>query len=673
MIKKTTLLWGVLPIVLMAENSVIGNGSIMASYKDSVSDKSHQGPYPFGITKDMTILHIINNKNVGFFQWFINSNSCDKLKIYTTSNSQKVNITVGPWSSRDEDRTFKNVSLPFIIGKENVKETSWFTDDSWLVTGIEFLKETSSSEGLYAECTEESATTSSYKIGQPLMLGKYRWNGNGSIISGYFKSQYNNWSNPSQGTNPSNQWPFGIFKDISIVHPNIDKQIVFFQHLKSDVCSKITLDVLGANSSEKKATLMYKDWNGRNYTEKSVTLPYTLSPDNLWTVVGLKFDTHFSKAYQIEASCSTGSNQESITPLDLNHKSMKDVAKHPNGCNFDDVDNSAWYAKYVKALCLSGIVQGYGHTNYTKYGPGDIATWAELTKVVNLSNDYESTFEKCRNRVNGGNWYECYINIAENQGFYHSADTQVRRGLALQYFAKVFFNKTFNSWSDAGNFFKSKGIINGVNNSGVIDSDYLNSFMNRAELAKIALNSTRVASDESSYSQKKELPYGLVKEKLSNENDSIHNKIESSQNKDKLPKTSIPKPPSKNLDETSFKKKVVENAKKTVNKKSVFSTPTKTSDVDYVTTLIGKGVSKEDNAKDLCDKFDLKDTGEKGDMVCYQDDTPGTKGNGHVAIVADNQAEEEIGVVKKGNPIQKRKIDKANVKGYVSTKKVLKE
>ena len=665
MIKKTILLMGIIPIVLLAENSVVGNGSIMASYKSNVSDERHEGPYPFGITKDMTQLQTIANKNVGFFQWFLKKHSCQKLKIYTKSNSQKVNITVGTWSNRTYDRTFENVSLPFVMGVGNIYEGKWFTEHSWLVMGIEFLNNTSASEGLYAECTQEVETVSSYRLGKPLMLGEYKWNGNGSIISGYFKSQYNNWNNPSQGENPSNQWPFGVFKDISMVHPNVRKQIVFFQHLKSDVCPNITLDVLGASSSEKRATLMYKNWNAKNYTEKRVTLPYTLTPDNLWTVVGLKFDNSFSQAHQVEASCSTGTNQETITPLDLDHKSMKDVAKHPNGCNFDDVDKNAWYAKYVKALCLSGIVQGYGNTNYRKYGPGNYATWAEVTKVVNLANDYETTFEKCRTRNSSANWFECYIDIAESQGFYNSEDMKVRRGVALQYFAKVFFNKTFNSWSDAGNFFKSKGIINGVNNSGVIDSDYLNTFMNRAELAKIALNATRVASDESSYSEKKELPYGLVKEKVANENDSIYNKIDASQNKNKLPKTSIPKPPSKSLSDEAFGKKVVENATKTVGKKTIFSTKKHTSDVDFVNTIVGKGVAKENNANELCNKFNLKDTGKKGDIVCYQDDTPGTKGDGHVAVVADNQEKEEIGVVQKGKPIQKRTIDKENVKGYI--------
>ncbi len=657
------LLGSFFPIVILGQNSVIGNGSIMASYENVVSDSNHQGPYPFGVTKDMTQLQTIANKNVGFFQWFINSNSCDKLKVYTTSNSQKVNITVGPWSSRTKDRTFKNVSLPFIIGKENVKEANWFLDDSWLVTGIEFLDNTNSSEGLYAVCTNESETPSSYKIGIPLMLGDYRWNGNGSIISGYFKSQYNNWINPSHGTNPSNQWPFGVFKDVSVVHPNIDKQIVFFQYLKSDVCPNLTLDVLGASSSEKRATLMYKTWNAKSYTEKSVTLPYTLSSNNLWTVVGLKFNNRFSQAHQVEASCSTGSNQESITPLDLNHKSMKDIAKHPNGCNFSDVDNNAWYAKYIKTLCLSGIIQGYGHTNYTQYGPGNYATWAEVTKVVNLANDYETTFEKCRSTVNSSYWYECYIDIAQSQGFYMNEDSKVRRGIALKYFAKVFFNKTFNSWSDAGNFFKQKGIINGVNNSGVIDSNYLNTFINRAELAKIALNSTRVASDESSYSQKKELPYGLVKEKIANESESIYNKIEATQNKDKLPKSSIPRPPSKTLNDTNFGEEVVKNAKKVVGKKTIFSTKKNTSDLDFVTTIVGKGVAEQETPAEFCDKYPLKDTAKNGDVTCYKPETPGTGGKGHTAIHKDNN--EEIGVVKKGEPVQIRKEDKANIDGYI--------
>jgi hypothetical protein len=670
-INKLTFL--LLPLVsfstaIVAETSWIGNGSVMSRYEHLVSDASHPGPYSFGVKEDMTQLQTLGNKNAGFFQWFLNKNSCNKLEISTASNSQKVNITVGPWAYRNDDRTFSNMSLPFIIGSENVKEDSWFADNSWLVIGVEFLEKTKKEkEGLYATCSDKSETNSVYALGVPLMLEGYRWNGNGSIISGYFKSQYNDWKNPSYGENPGgNQWPFGVFKDVSKVHPDRNKQIVFFQHQKSSVCPNLTIDVLGANASEKKATLIYKRWNSLSTEEKTIRMPYTFSPEYLWTVFGVKFDTSFSQAYQVEASCSTGDNQGNIKPLNLNHKSMSDIAKHPNGCKFDDVPEYEWYAKYVKTLCLSGIVQGYSHTGYTKYGPGNNATGGELAAVVNLSNNYETTFERCRGRNNGANWAQCYLEIAQTQGFSMNQDDPVTRGNALRYFAKVFFNKSFSQQLDAGKFLQSKGIINGEGNSGIIDSDYLKKDMNRAELAKVALNCAKVSSDANSSVEKKKLPYGLIEEKISTPSESIHNDIEAGDSTGGIPESSIPEPPPKSLNDIEYGEKIFKNAEKTVDKESIFSGDKSTSDVDYVTTLTGNGVAESQTANELCNKNNLKSTPQKGDIVCYNSNTPGTNNDGHTAISDGNG--NEIGVVGKGEPIQKRRTDTDNVRGYIPVK-----
>ncbi len=339
--KKLAIILGVFPIFSLAGDTWIGNGSIMSSYRAVVSDRDHQGPYPFGVTKDMTQTQdTYYDKNVGFFQWFINQTACEHLKIYTKSNSQKVNISVGPWHGREIDRTFKNVNLPFVIGKENVGIKSFFDDDDWLVTAVEFT-DTTDSEGLYAECTRESVTniSPSINVGSNIIVDGYKWQGNGSIISGFFKSQYDDWNNPKKAyLNPSNQWPYGVFKDVSRFHSWTDKQVVFFQWLKSDECPNLQIDILDnydkhgnlintVPTNKKKVKLVYKNWDeelSNATTKKDIQLPYIIKGDKLklWTVLGVYSNKTFSHNYRVEAKCT----KESTLTNDEENSESSDVS-----------------------------------------------------------------------------------------------------------------------------------------------------------------------------------------------------------------------------------------------------------------------------------------------------------------------------------------------------------
>ncbi len=135
------------------------------------------------------MLHPSVSNNVGFFQWLVNSNSCKRLKIYATTVDYKnfiypeVNIVVGSWETREYDRTFENVQLPFVIGENNTKYPSeWFTNNRWLVIAVEIVDGTGSGH-LYATCTNEQETNALYTSGYKVTLdGGYRWNGNGSIM-----------------------------------------------------------------------------------------------------------------------------------------------------------------------------------------------------------------------------------------------------------------------------------------------------------------------------------------------------------------------------------------------------------------------------------------------------------------------------------------------------------
>jgi len=322
--RQLAILLGLFPIFTLADSTWIGNGSVMSSYRAVISDKEHDGPYPYGVTKDMTkTQNTYFDKNVGFFQWFVNRTTCERLKIYTNTNSQKVNISIGPWGSRSIDRTFKNIELPFVIGKENVGVDSFFNDDKWLVTAVEFT-DTTDREGLYATCTRESVTDISPTTsnGSNIIVNGYKWQGNGSIISGYFKSQYNDWNNPKKAyLNPSGQWPYGLFKDVSKFHSFTEKQVVFFQWLKSDECPNLQLDILdntdrhgnivqSVPKSKKKVKLVSKNWSAlsNDMLTQNVQLPYILEGKNLWTVLGIYSDETFNHDYRVSAKCTKSSS-----------------------------------------------------------------------------------------------------------------------------------------------------------------------------------------------------------------------------------------------------------------------------------------------------------------------------------------------------------------------------
>lgn len=320
---KLSIIWGLLPIFIMADTSWIGNGSVMSAYQNNVSD-SQYSDYPYGVTKDVTVLHDLSSNNVAFFQWFVNSNSCKRLKIKATTTSgkydimPKANITIGPWSSRVKDRTFENIKLPFIVSEENVKYSKWFENQSWNVVAVEITDGTDVGK-IYAECTnevEDIQTDMPIRFGHKVKVDNgYVWNGNASVISGYFKSQlYNNWNAPRVGSN--SQWPYGVFKDVSTFSPKYDKQVVFFQWQRSNECSEVKIDMPTAPKSKKSVKLISKKWNESPFVvlEDYINLPYILKnkDKNLWTVLGVYSDESFDKQQRVEVSCCTAPDYKNL-------------------------------------------------------------------------------------------------------------------------------------------------------------------------------------------------------------------------------------------------------------------------------------------------------------------------------------------------------------------------
>jgi hypothetical protein len=314
MLKRVVkVLVAVAPIMLFSDNLWVGNGSVISIYSDLVNDKNF---YTYGITKDVIQLRETpsQQKNVSFFKWTFKRKSCKNLKIYTNSNRQRVDIALGSWRSRSEDRLFKSVKLPFVVGSGNIKDSTLFKENNWLLMAVK-LNDKTDGEGLFVECSSEPVTEvkPEEKLGSNITVDGYKWQGNGSIISDYFEPK--NYKLNYKIDNLNIDWTFGAFKDIAKFHPNIDRQVVFFQWLKSRRCPNLKIDIFDNRDSAKlpdkkryvKLVLKGTDIFGElNKTVKRVKLPYTLNGESrdYWTFLGIFSAEVFDKEYIVEARCT---------------------------------------------------------------------------------------------------------------------------------------------------------------------------------------------------------------------------------------------------------------------------------------------------------------------------------------------------------------------------------
>jgi len=297
----------------------IGNGSIIsyhgthAGEHEVYSISYDEEGYAYGINKDISRTHSkfknipTLSKQVGFFQWQPNSN-CEKVKIIHTGVNNNVDITVGSWGTRNGDKTYKNITLPFVLGENNFNNNG--TD--WRVLAVTFNKETvnaNSNNDIYhtlkAICTDDPISyypEANIVRNQKIMIGEHQWNGTASIISKHFKDAYNNYYQTGRLQSHPDNWAFGVFHDVTVVEKNQYKPVVFFQWMESDECKELVIDsTLDAN--EKKVTLEMKDWASNTYSSKKVTLPYTINSENLWNVIKVAFDAPVSKNGRVTATC----------------------------------------------------------------------------------------------------------------------------------------------------------------------------------------------------------------------------------------------------------------------------------------------------------------------------------------------------------------------------------
>lgn len=284
-----------------------GTGSII-SYHGRLLPNNAGQDWPHGITRDIVRLHAYSGKPVGFYQWQIEENGCQNLKLDAaglSSSQNNVDVTIGPWNRRDEDITFSSVSLPFVLGESNTDYDLQSGD--WYVIKVALRNRLTQEVTLKASCTTASPTHRNYQPGggdAVVMDGGYQWNGNASIIAHLFRSRHSQ----SNQTNLSIDWPYAAFIDVSKVHRSSEKPMVFYQWQRDAVCASLTFDV-ELPADQKRVDIHVKNWNAPNDTatvHNGVTLPYTISDhstDGVWRLVQIKFLKPVSYTAKVTAKC----------------------------------------------------------------------------------------------------------------------------------------------------------------------------------------------------------------------------------------------------------------------------------------------------------------------------------------------------------------------------------
>ena len=281
---------------------LIGNGSIISYHAKQRPLVSLDLQYPFGITQDITQSHTQYKQQSGYFQWQASS-VCKALEISFPDQNYSANITVGHWSNRENDLTFKNVTLPFVLGESNMLTS--FNEDGhdWYVISVGLKPRVSlstfTSEQLSATCVDAPPTLNNGIIskGDLVLIGEHQWNGNASIISRSFEK----YPNPVLQTNLPGNWPFGVYIDVTKIHKSQYKPVVFFQWMSSESCKKITIDVPGLTNKD--VSIGTKNWRGKEYVKFPTTLPVTLTSSRLWTVIEVAFNNPVDDTYSVYATC----------------------------------------------------------------------------------------------------------------------------------------------------------------------------------------------------------------------------------------------------------------------------------------------------------------------------------------------------------------------------------
>jgi len=410
---------------------------------------------------------------------------------------------------------------------------------------------------------------------------------------------------------------------------------------------------------------------------------------------------------------------EEVPQLNLNHKSETKEIQKRNGCKFDDIYENMFSdgnneENYIVAMCQAGIMQGdyFDNNQFKPYSKVDGVT---VAKVLSLVYNYDEVIKMCADPIYDNNKPQCYVDFAKSKGMISPSGTTVTRYEFYTYLANIFWNQHFKSYDeeyifdnifDGWYFLEQKGIFFKSLEDEIYSDEYgIISDVTRWELAVLALRCSRASKEESTSFAKAELPYSITPDNnhindidvsqqslyelfdnIFDEEDSDflnelfailfeEDKIDERKDAFFIPKNSLPQ--AVNIKETSIDKlpnAIVETATENIGKQSPYTDGKNTIDTRLITTVYGQDV-KYESAKEMCEEYEAEgkleyglptDKDLTGSVVCYKDETPGTGGNGHVAIIIDSKGDKEIGVQDAQNGVMERKIDKANIKGVIA-------
>ncbi len=232
-----------------------GNGSIVSR---DVSVRNPDNPV-YGMDTDISRAHkSLPYKPVVFFQWRRNKET-EHLSIQFAKTSLeysdelgKASISYGKWnSSSEEKRTYKNVTLPFVL---EPSKTGWF------VIAVSFEKGPKSVDKITirARTTSSSGSTAKSEPFKGLIIeDNHSWTGNGSIVS-----------YTSNGRKADNKKTVGITYDIARaekLNPSefgSGNPVVFFQWEIDEKDGK-KLAIWSEKDCIKKADVTYGSWGTR--------------------------------------------------------------------------------------------------------------------------------------------------------------------------------------------------------------------------------------------------------------------------------------------------------------------------------------------------------------------------------------------------------------------------
>ena len=479
--------------ILFATDSIYdGTGSLVnPSQKDGC----------WGCDKDEAKMQPHQNKtSTVTFQTLRDEMRCNHVDISTNiALNQNVIINLKRWNGEGKPKTFK-ATLP----TRNFDRDNGISIDNtlydWTTIAISTTKPLDEEVAVYAYCRYEGATLSTDSLidisSQHTKLSdEYYHLGNASLIT---------------RSTDNGEKDFGIKKDVSIAS-KIMNSVNTFQVYNYNECKRVIL-TNGSGIDNDIQNISIKGWNEPKWSEVGcLSLPCTintlLSENDKATYTLIKIQTKANSSNgRIYAHCL---NED--TKIELNEKASK--PKNDRNCEFDDVSESNWGYKYITALCSAQIVEGY--KPYYLFKPEKQANWAELTKVVNLADNFYKTQNiqreynySCLYGNDGECWYEPYVNIAKQQGFSNNPSMLLKRGVAFKYVVSIFWNKSLSE-SDSANWLYTKGVINNINTT--------NNFT-RQEMAKVVLNSARISADDSGLDRK--LPYiNHIEDKLDDKGD----------------------------------------------------------------------------------------------------------------------------------------------------------